>query len=321
MNPVKDAAPLVSVVLPVHNGAKFLRQSIDSCLKQTHRDLELIVVDDASRDATPKVIEAVKDPRLVHLRNQRNLGLPATLNVGFSRARGEYLSWTSYDNWYDPEAMARMLAFLVAERAAFVCSDFFVVSEEGAGAERLLQVPDEHDFAQENRIGPCFLYHRSVKNAVGDYDEEAQLAEDYDYWIRVAKHCSIHRLNEPLYHYRRHDDSLTATAARSHAVEIAGALVRIKNGLTTPATEAERLGTALSEMRYRAAGLPVRAAGRLMRVLSGGRLEAAREFKFKGARADCLAAFGDYHERDISLAEAASKLTVLFTEAESVSQP
>jgi len=124
--------PLITIVLPTHNGVRYLRQSVESCLSQTHRELELIVVDDGSTDGTPEMIASFDDPRIVRVRNAPNLGLPASLNVGFTRARGDYLTWTSDDNWYELNALERMLDFL-AEKPGQIAK--IVIELPGAGAD------------------------------------------------------------------------------------------------------------------------------------------------------------------------------------------
>ena len=82
--------PLISIVLPVYNGEKYLRESIDSILAQTMRDWELIVVDDCSKDATPAILAeyAARDRRIRVLRNEENQRLPRSLNIGFAETRG-----------------------------------------------------------------------------------------------------------------------------------------------------------------------------------------------------------------------------------------
>lgn len=88
--------PLVSIVLPVYNGEKYLRESLDSILAQTMEDWELIAVDDCSKDATPQILAdyAASDSRIRVMRNAENQRLPRSLNIGFAEARGEFLTWT-----------------------------------------------------------------------------------------------------------------------------------------------------------------------------------------------------------------------------------
>ena len=104
--------PLVSIVLPTYNRAHLLGHAIRSVLAQMYRNLELIVVDDNSKDDTPSVVRSFDDARIRCVRNDPNLKLPAALNRGFSLARGELLTWTSDDNLYAPAAIGKMAAAL-----------------------------------------------------------------------------------------------------------------------------------------------------------------------------------------------------------------
>ncbi len=127
--------PSISVVLPTHNGAKFLDSAIGSVVAQTWEDWELLVVNDASTDGTAQKIEAwaEKDERIRTIPLDRNLGLPAALNAGFRLARGAHFTWTSDDNWYRPDALAKMLDALEAEpRSDVVFSGYTEVDENGA---------------------------------------------------------------------------------------------------------------------------------------------------------------------------------------------
>ncbi len=81
----------VSIILPVYNGARFLRQSVESCLRQTYRDLELVIIDDGSTDDSVKIIRDFRDDRLLLVRHEKNRGLPAALNTGFAQSIGAYL--------------------------------------------------------------------------------------------------------------------------------------------------------------------------------------------------------------------------------------
>src|SRR6516164_7318203 len=129
------SCPLISIVLPTYNGASYLREAIESCLRQTYPNWELILVDDASTDETPSIIAEylARDSRIATLRNPVNRKLPASLNAGFARARGELLTWTSDDNCYLPEALGEMAAFLKTNPSVdLVYVDFTVIDERGA---------------------------------------------------------------------------------------------------------------------------------------------------------------------------------------------
>ncbi|MGH3066396.1 MAG: glycosyltransferase family 2 protein, partial [Gaiellaceae bacterium] len=103
-------APLVSVLLAVHDGELYLRAALESALRQTIDDLELIVVDDASTDATPDVVAQIADSRLRVLRNDEQLGLARSLNRGLDEARGRYVVRLDADDVALPRRLERQLA-------------------------------------------------------------------------------------------------------------------------------------------------------------------------------------------------------------------
>lgn len=222
-----EDTPKVSIVLPIYNGAKYMRKSIDSCLNQTYKNIELIIVDDASTDETPDIIKSYTDNRIRYIRHEKNKYLPAALNTGFARATGDYLTWTSDDNYYADTAIEKMLNFLIKKNASFVYCDFYRFKITNPSNYKITKLPDELKLEKQNDVGPCFLYEKKIKKDIGEYDPNTYLAEDCDYWIRVSKKFKMYHLSEPLYYYGEHIDSLTAN--KSYDIRIMRNLVRIKN--------------------------------------------------------------------------------------------
>ena len=209
-----DPSVKVSIVLPTYNGAKYIRKSIDSCLAQTHSNLELIIVDDCSTDETSEIVKSYSDQRIQYIRHSENLKLPRALNTGFKQATGEYLTWTSDDNIFDENAIEIMLKFLLTyPNTGFVYSDLYHIDENGTILE-YVAVGSAESLKKANLIGACFLYHRKVYKEIGEYDPNTFLAEDYDYWIRISKRFRMQRLRVPLYYFRIHKESLTAKFGR-----------------------------------------------------------------------------------------------------------
>jgi len=223
---MNKANPKVSIVLPTYNGSKYIRQSIDSCLNQTYQNIELITVDDCSADNTPDIINSYKDERIKYIRHQKNMGLPGALNTGFANSTGEYLSWTSDDNFYAPEAIEKMLEVLRSKNGDFVYSDYYEFIDENKEDLKLVNLPDKPSLEKDNFIRACFLYRRRVFEAVGNFDTDGMLIEDYDYWIRISKRFSMMHLDKPLYFYRIHKASLYVS--KSFEVKILRELVRLK---------------------------------------------------------------------------------------------
>lgn len=226
-----DRSPLVSIILPTYNGSRYLRQSVESCLRQTYANLELIVVDDGSTEDIGALLEPNADSRLHYIRHERNSGLPHALNTGFRRSVGQYLTWTSDDNYFAPHAIERMLGFLQRyPEVDFVYAESYILDETNGDAPPRLQRNEPPDYLSvRNAIGACYLYRRKVYETIGDFDTRFFLAEDYDYWIRVARRFRMQRLFEPLYYYRLHSGSLTCRSTREAITEVTTRMKRQRN--------------------------------------------------------------------------------------------
>ena len=212
--------PLVSIVLPTHNGSCYIGQAVQACLDQAYRDWELIVVDDASTDGTADRITRYADARIRIIRHDVNRRLPAALNTGFARARGKYLTWTSDDNLYRPEALKRMVAFLEDHQDVDIVHSDFTIIDSGGDVIEQRRVSGREDLMTGDCVGPCFLYRREVQVNVGDYSPGLFLAEDYDFWLRASVRFRFAELHEDLYCYRRHRASLTSRYGYGRIAEI-----------------------------------------------------------------------------------------------------
>lgn len=221
--------PLVSIVLPVYNGEKYLKLSIESCINQTYQNWELLIIDDCSSDATPEIAKKYEsqDDRIRYYRNEKNLKLPGALNRGFSLTQGEYLTWTSDDNYYRPEALEKMVYALEHSSAEFVFTNYSIIDGEGKETERIEISNDfRHKIWGANIVGACFMYSRMVYEQIGDYDTSIFLAEDYDYWLRIFNRFEVMCVRENLYAYRLHDGALTATRLKEQHEALGSVLVK-----------------------------------------------------------------------------------------------
>lgn len=205
----------VSIILPVYNGAKCVSNSIDSVLAQTYENFELVVVNDCSTDNTLEILNeyAKKDSRVKVFTNEENKKLPRTLNAGFARATGEYLTWTSDDNMYRPEAIEQMVQFLDSNpEYGLVYADMTIRNElrEEFSEEVRVAAPVK-DLRLRSICGACFMYRKEIADKVGEYNADLFLAEDYDYWIRISEVSLIAPLHKNLYIYRLQPESLTGS--------------------------------------------------------------------------------------------------------------
>lgn len=201
---------LVSIVIPTYNRADRLPEAIESCLAQTYENIELIIVDDGSTDITEEVVQPFlqRDSRVRYFK-KKNGKLPRALNYGFDRAKGYYLTWTSDDNRYFPNAIEQMVrAQQEFGKDCLVYADY-VWKNRITGEERHYSNDDIRKIERTNIIGACFLYTKNIKNAVGEYNPSLFLVEDYDYWLRIYKKFPVVHLKKELYEYWEHKTTLT----------------------------------------------------------------------------------------------------------------
>jgi len=159
-------------------------------------------------------------PRIRVVSLERNMGLPGALNAGFREARGEWLTWTSDDNLYRPNALEVMARELGRGDADFVYARAAVIDEAGAIVGAIVPRPPK-SLILDNCIGPCFLYTREVLRRTGEFDPAMSLVEDYEYWIRVSKRFRMRPIDENLYLYRRHSAALSSVEGRRRVTEMA----------------------------------------------------------------------------------------------------
>lgn len=224
----------VSIVLPTINAERFLRKSIDSCLEQTHQDLELIVVDGGSVDATLDIVRSYEDPRIILLHQESNTGrLPGALNIGFANASGKYFSWTQADDYYTPDAIEVMLSYLTEyPEVGMVYAGLWEIDEVGIVTRECDALPPEN-LIWTNPVGHCFLYRREVADEVGEYNEAFLMSEDSHYWMRIFKCVKMATLPGHYYFHRLHSESLTVKDyGRYQALRVAASARRMVLGIS-----------------------------------------------------------------------------------------
>ena len=243
MNPIETGNPgLVSIVLTTLNGARYLREAVDSCLGQTYENIELIMVDGGSTDGTLDILATYDDPRMRIIHQENNTGkLPGAINLGLHHAQGEYLTWMQDDSIYHEKAIETMVTHLEANpNVGHVYADFWEIDAYGE-IKRIIQTREPEEFLKElgDPAGVCFMIRRSVREAIGSHDVTAYPTQDYDYRMRIALQFPSLHIHEPLYYWRLHPYSLTGS--RPWTVDAHNDIkIRVKLGLST-LQEAQRL--------------------------------------------------------------------------------
>ncbi|MDB5298037.1 MAG: hypothetical protein JWO31_4020 [Phycisphaerales bacterium] len=206
------AAPRVTVLMAVRDEARFLPVAVDSVLGQCFSDFELLVVDDASADATPAVLAAAaaRDHRVRVVRNDRNLGLTASLNRGLALAAGAFVGRLDGDDVARRDRLAAQVAFLDANPAVgIVGSSRTVVDEAGGFLYHAAALESDRDIRWRLLLGnplahPTVMIRRGVLAAHGlRYDESFRTAQDYELWTRLLTVTRAANLPDALVTYRR----------------------------------------------------------------------------------------------------------------------
>ena len=200
------AGPLVSVVIPTHERAQLLKRAIQSVLAQSYSRLDIIVVDDASRDNTREVVEQFRDSRIRYIRHQTNKGGSAARNTGVRAVTGEYVAFLDDDDEWLPQKTERQLKTLEEYDAVLCSSDAASASNAKRHATETVRLDDlrKSPFAIG---GTGVLMARAYVMREIMFDESLPRCQDWDLFIRIAKKYRIGYLNERLLRYNegRHD--------------------------------------------------------------------------------------------------------------------
>jgi len=209
--------PLVSVLLAVHDDARWVRLAVESVLRQTLGDLELIVVDDASTDETPALLAAIPDPRLAVIANDEQLGLAASLNRALDRATGRYIARLDADDVALPERLEAQVARIRRAPAAAVVGTAVLDLDEAGRPGRLHRMPQGATAVRWQALFGSPFFHPSVlfdRESLETHElryEPALLeSEDYDLWTRLLTFVDGDNLAEPLVLKRVHPGQATS---------------------------------------------------------------------------------------------------------------
>lgn len=189
--------PKVSILLPTYNGSRFISRSIESVLKQSFDDFELIIVDDGSSDMTGDIAQEFtrKDKRVVFISNKENIGIQRTLNNGLQIAKGEYIARIDDDDeWLDSKKLEEQVAFLDTHpEHVLVGTGVVVVDENRNELFRFHQPLDDASIRDRMLFKSCFmhsavLFRKDTVLGLGGYseDEAHRHVEDYDLWLKLG---------------------------------------------------------------------------------------------------------------------------------------
>jgi len=206
---------LVSVIIPTYNSAKYLPHTIQSVLNQTYAPVEIIVVNDGSKDNTKEVIQPYQDQILYF--HRKNAGVSRARNFGISQAHGRYIAFLDSDDLWHRDKLIKQVDILEKyPECGLVCTDYAVFRNDHilSPSEKINRnFPNVYNLInllQQNFIMcSSVVVSRKAINTVGVFDESLPYSEDYDLWLRIATQFKIHLIDEVLAQYRIVDKSFT----------------------------------------------------------------------------------------------------------------
>lgn len=217
--PKEEKEPLVSVIVPVYNGESFIKETINSILNQTYKNLEIIIIDDCSSDASRDIIDSYDDERIRKIYLKKNRNVCYSGNVGFREATGKYVALIGHDDIWKPEKIKKQVSFLEEHPQCSVCftwadiidEDFRIANRENSGLYNLFST-DNHSQSMWNQklfcggnvfCAPSACIRMTCLRNVGVYRYALVQLQDYDLWMRLATSGSFYVLQEKLTFYRR----------------------------------------------------------------------------------------------------------------------
>lgn len=211
---IEENQPVVSVIVPVYNGEKYIMQTLSSLTSQRFQDYEIIVVDDGSTDNTQKLVKHFYFDRRLRMVSKENGGTGSALNMGHSLARGKYATWCSADNIYLPNFLLELVVALQQceqEKLPieFVYSDFAYMDAQGNKIKDLVHEKPQtrEDLANGYDLGISFMYTMNLWRKTGLF--WPNICEDYEWAVRAAQHTHFGLIKSVLSAYRVHPNQIS----------------------------------------------------------------------------------------------------------------
>ncbi len=207
--------PTTSVLMPVYNGEKYLREAVDSILNQTFTDFEFIIINDGSTDATESIVLSYKDNRIKYIKNSTNLGLIKTLNLGIELAKGNYIARMDADDISLPNRLKHQLEFMVINPEVGVCGcNYNQLSNSIKKYHTAFYKHDEilgYMLFNSSIIHPSLIIKKSVLQHISPiFDSNYKHAEDFELWAKLIFTTKFSAIQTTEFEYRLHKAQVTA---------------------------------------------------------------------------------------------------------------
>ena len=207
----------ITVLMPVYNAEKYLREAIESILNQTFQNFEFLIINDGSTDKSLEIIKEYKDNRIKIINNEKNLGIVKTLNKSIELASGKYIARIDADDLSLPERFEKQVEFLEKNPDVVLVGTAFNIID---GNNKIIQKknpPTSHQEIKKSliRVNPfchsSIMFRKEICQQIGSYDENWQDVEDYELYFRIAKRFKMANLDQILVSWRVSPSSICFT--------------------------------------------------------------------------------------------------------------
>ncbi len=207
----------ISVILPMYNAERYIEESVQSILKQTYENFELIIIDDGSKDHSRALVKGINDRRIKYL-YQSNSGMAASLNTGIESAKGEIIARQDADDISHPDRFEKQISFLTENPGCGLLGTWSNIFSDNSPGHAMHQHPTDNLLIKlfllfDNPfVHSSVMIRKTVLDAVGNYDvNKSSLIQDYDLWSRVARNYTVANLPELLLDYRETEGGISRT--------------------------------------------------------------------------------------------------------------
>lgn len=206
--------PLISVLMPVYNGEKYLREAIDSVLAQTYKNFELIIVNDASTDGTEQIVQSYHSEQIHYFRNETNRGIVFSRNFLIEQARGDFFAVIDSDDLWVPDKLERQHVYMMQHPECYLCGTWAKIIDGKNMVVSRIQHPIHYNHIKANLLFQSSFVHSSVlirkmNDHTFHYDSFYPVCEDYDLWFRICQKYPAHNIGEYLTLYRIHKTNIS----------------------------------------------------------------------------------------------------------------
>lgn len=210
---MKEQSKKVSIIIPVYNGANYVRRAIDSALNQTYKNIEVIVVNDGSTDKTDDIVRSYGNR--VRYYKKENGGVATALNLGIQKMRGQYFSWLSHDDEYHPEKIEKQVKLAKKyDDNTIIVSNWLIIDQYNNILEKkyISHIIEKYPtaflaFDRKTWLNFCaLLIPKSIFEEYGNFDETLKTTQDYDFLFRISQKSKFKILEDHLLFSRAHPE-------------------------------------------------------------------------------------------------------------------